>query len=98
MIALLLEKEFVMISISLKELFVNGYVYLAHGGKIEHGKEGSIDFYDLYQDGPAQNLLLCDGETVIVIQELPEFIVVENPENNCKIWFTSKEYEIATFR
>lgn len=84
--------------ISLKELYENGYKHLKFGGKIELQIEGENQFYDLYKNDAEHNLLLCDGENVEILQELPESILVENPDTNCKIKFTPEEFEIATFK
>lgn len=83
--------------ISLKSLYEKGHQFLANSGTIECTSENGNDSYRLYQDSEAHTLLLCDGDEVEILQELPNSVLVENPESFTKVWFSPEEFEIATF-
>ncbi len=82
-------------AISLKELYESGHEFLKYGGRIEHTTEDGKDFYDLYQD--EGRLVLCDGEYVNIINKYWSSVIVKSTETGCTIFFSPKEFRIATF-
>lgn len=92
------EFEYLLCVISLKELYENGHEYLKYGGIIKHTIEDKKDFYDLHQN--CDEIVLCDGESVEILQECCDFVLVQNSnsETDYNIMFSPEEFRIATFR
>lgn len=83
------------VRLNFKQLYENGNTDLTYGGKIIYEKYDNEDFYDVWQEKP-HLVLLVDKETVEVLLEASDFVVVRRCTGSNTVWLTSEEFKMAT--
>lgn len=83
------------VRLNFKQLYENGNTDLTYGGKIIYEKYDNEDFYNVWQENSSR-VLLVDKDSVEVLLETSDFVVVSRFGAGKTVWLTCEEFKMAT--